>query len=339
MILFGLQILKKVFFFTQIRLENTTAELEMMTDSAIYEDTSSRNANNLNPSTPVTSTKDFLKRRPTMGTNSTPIVVEDQLMRLKQEFNRCLADQREKRTEILQLKESLAVKNDEIQRLKIDENHALVEMNTSKEQAERLANKLKVAETELESLKRKSRMSSITNGSSVDESVRKLEEEMDGLQQKYSDAMCECDKLHDMLKVVQDEKERVDEKYREIFEKNQELTEMIEKDKEGAKCDDIEAEKGKFLLKDSQQECYRLKNLYISLSSEKDDLMRELAQIKALDIHKEISELKKRNASLERALQLAEIKCSELTKMLDKEKADCQLRIDELHTKYENGLF
>lgn len=289
-------------------MESTTAELELMTDSAIYEDTTSPNVQ-----TPVNRLRDGFRKRTSIGGSSTPIVVEDRLQRLKQEFNRCLADQREKRTEIIQLKEEITEKKEEIQQLKLDENKALVERNTSKELAERLASKLKLAESELAALKRSS-----------------MRLHNDG--QAPLDANCNCEVFKESLDELQKQKEQLELNIDDLNELNAKLREQLEqKDNECAKyLEDGQLDaKQQSQIKDSQDECYHLKNLYMALSSEKDDLVRELTELKTMDAHKDLREQKSKVASLERALYMTEQKCNELNKVLEAERQAGQDRSGE----------
>lgn len=309
-----------IFFFLYIyRLESTTAELELMTDSAIYEETTAPNSEHMQ--TPVGRSKDGFRKRTSIGGSSTPIVVEDRLQRLKQEFNRCLADQREKRSEILRLKEQLTKKDEEIHDLKLDENKALVERNTSKELAERLASKLKLAESELGVLKRNS--------------MRLHTSPPDGLTTPM-DANCHCDKLRESLNEVQKEKERLELNVDELNDMNAKLTQQLMQS--GNECPKFaEDEKHQSQIRESQDECYNLKNLYMALSNEKGDLVRELAKLNATDVHKDLREQKSKVASLERALTVTEQKCNEINKLLEKERQNAQQTIAELQSQNQTG--
>lgn len=275
-----------------------------MTDSAIVADTSSPNIKNL--STPTGRPRDPLRKCTIAGNSSTPIVVEDRLQRFKQEFNRCLADQREKRLEILQLKEQLSARNDEIQQLKVDENKALVEWNTHKETSERLTNKLKTAESELAALRRRS--------PSHTRSLNDISRKSQGVD-------------HSSVASPPMQKQ-----LEEMTTRNDELQKLLEeKMKECA----IHTDDGP--LKESRDECLRLKNLYMALSSEKDELMRELAKIRAFDVHKELSEQNKTIVALQKALDATELKCDELNKMLESEKQNAHDKIEELKMKHQRG--
>lgn len=298
----------------------------MITDSAIYEDSSPTGDNAME--TPRCRPKSTLRRRSPMGTSSTPIVIEDRLQRLKQELNRCLVDQREKRMEILQLKEQLILKDNQIEQLKIDENAALVGRNTSKETAERMAAKLKLAESELASLKKNPPVSDlkIVNGS---------------LNFKNTPGEdCKCAELTKSIEELTMQKEKLEQMYQEVQDKNKISNELLINKAERAITDETTKENAQSaLLKGSQDECYQLKNLYMNLSSEKDDLVRELAQLKALDVNKELGEQKNKVVSLEKALSATEAKCAELSKLMKLEKESLTQKIEELKAKCGKKIY
>lgn len=311
-----------------------------MTDSAIYEETlSSGSPTAQHPErTPMLSKhKANLKTKHLtnlgMGMSSTPLVVEDRLLRLKQEFNRCLADQREKRQEIMRLREQISSQAEEINSLKLEENRALIEINTCKENAERLANKLKLTETELERLRRLSK-------SHANEDIKatksdNLEERLNQMQKENESFRQNCDHLHETIKELEDERDRIEEKYRKLRVENEKLMKKLESSTVCEQC--LGYERGKFLLKDAQQECQRLKNMYIQVCNDKDELARDLAESREIDVSKELGEQKMKTSKLERDLQVAEMKCTELSKMLEKEKVDCERRIEELKANFGSG--
>lgn len=332
--------MKSIYFSCAFRLETTTAELEIMTDSAIYEDTlssGSPTAQHLEKTPMLLKHKGNLKPKHltnhTMGISSTPLVVEDRLLRLKQEFNRCLADQREKRQEIIRLKEQISLQVEEIKGLKLEENRALIEINTCKENEERLANKLKMTEMELEKLRRSNKSHSKDESKTIE--IECLEEKLNQLQKENESFRQNCDHLHETVKDLEDERDRIDEKYRKICSENEKLLEKLDSSMAGDRC--LDYEKDKFLLKDAQQECIRLKNMYIQVSNDKDELARKLADLQKTDANKELCEQRVRVSKLERDLQVAEMKCTELAKILEKEKDDCERRIEEIKNKFGQG--
>lgn len=210
----------KILFSICCRLDSTTAELEQMTDTAICDEM----ATNGLTETPLqrnTNTK-LMQKRIGMGATSTStplVIVEERLIRFKQEFNRCMTDQKTKRQEIAVLKEQLAMQTTEIERLRTDENRALIEINTSREKIERLANKLKMTELELNDL----RSSAATNTADAHNTSRRqsdttrfdeLERQLHLLQKENENFRQNCDHLHATIKELEDERDRVDEQYR-----------------------------------------------------------------------------------------------------------------------------
>lgn len=265
--------------------------------------------------------------------SSTPLQVEDRLTRLKLEFNRCVAEQKAKRQEILALKEDLAAKNREIDRLKADENHALIELNTSKENTERLTNRLKHMERELEDYKNKTE-------SSHHEQITKEESELmnriQKLEQENENFRSNCNHLNETIRTLEDERDSIEEKYREVCKEMGELQQKFSQ-LESTPC--LECEKEKFLTKDARDECTRLKELYVRVTDEKEEILRKLRQAEAVDVKKELQEQRNMVASLERSLQLAEMKYTEISKILEREKIDHENKIQNLRTKYEIGKY
>lgn len=318
------------------RLELTTTELEQLTETAI-------NESNLGlskpPPTGITETP-LIRRAATNllktgsgFSSSTPIIIEDQLNRMKQEFNRCVADQKLKRQEIIALKEKLAEKDREIDALKADENRALIEITINKEKADRLANRLKSIERELDQVKENTAPNAHEQ-STPSKHVEELHDKLHRLEKENDNFRINCDHLNETIKELEDERDKIEEKYREacldIAQLQGKLT-MIE----SQPC--LNCEKEKFLAKDSHQECIRLKELYLNVHEEKEEVTRKLKQIETLDVNKELMEQRNMVASLERTLQLTEMKCNELTKILDREKIDYEHQIQNLRSKYEQG--
>lgn len=63
-----------------------------------------------------------------------------------------------------------------------------------------------------------------------------------------------------------------------------------------------------------------------------------MSRKQTLDVHKELMERKHMITNLKRTLQLTELKCNEMTKILDRERIDYKEHIGQLRTKYEQGL-
>lgn len=268
---------------------------------------------------------------PRLAVSSTPLQVEDRITRLKQEFNRCVVDQKAKRQEILALKEELTAKKREIDRLKQDENHALIELNTSKENSERLAIRLKNMERELEDYKLK------TDSSHQEQTTAEKNELMSRIQkleQENENFRSNCNHLNETIRMLEDERDRTEEKYREVCKEMAELQQKFSQ-LESSPC--LECEKETFLTKEYREECTRLKELNIHITDEKNDLLRKLKQTETVDLKKELLEQRNMVASLERSLQLAEMKYTEISKILEREKTDHDIQIENLRAKYEAG--
>lgn len=317
-------------------MESTTTELDQLTETAIHNveafstSTTDENQFTLNG---ITDTPNIRKAvsQPRLAMSSTPMLTGDRITRLKLEFNRCVNDQKAKRQEILALKEELSEKKREIERIKADENRVLVELNINKEENERLKIRLKNSERELDEYKSKPASPSQENArkgeSELLNRVHKLERENENFRSN-------CDHLNETIRALEDERDRIEEKYREACKDIAELQQKISRI-ESNSC--LECEKEKFLADDAKQECIRIKELYVRVSDEKEEALRKLRQIEAIDANKELLEKRNLVASLERSLQLAEMKCTEVSKILEREKIDHEIQMQNLRSKYEQG--
>lgn len=314
-------------------MESTTTELEHLTETAINNiDTISNSENNLR-SNSIEETPTIRKAvsHPKLAVSSTPLQVEDRLTRLKQEFNRCVVDQKAKRQEILTLKEELTAKKREIDRLKQDENHALIELNTSKENSERLTIRLKNMERELEDYKNKTDSSyqeqTKAEKNELMSRIQKLEQENENFRKN-------CNHLNETIRMLEDERDKTEEKYGEVCEEMAKVQQKFSQ-MESSPC--FECEKEAFLTKEYREECSRLKDLYIRINDEKEDLLRKLKLNETVDLTKELHEQRNMVVSLERSLQLAEMKYTEISKILEREKTDHDIQMENLRSKYEAG--
>lgn len=291
--------------------------------------------------------------QPRLAVSSTPMVVEDRLNMLKTEFNRVVKDQRAKRQEILALKDELSAKNQQIEqlkalniqalqeelsaktqqidRLKADENQALIELTMSKETAERLAIRLKNLERELEDWKSKY---SPNNENQIVKEDSELLHKLRELEQENQNFRLNCNHLNETIRALEDERDSIEEKYRELCKEMAELQQQSSKDEQKSS---LECEKERFLTKDAREECTRLKDLYMRVNDEKDEAIRKIRQMEALDLNKQLLEQRNTVASLERSLQLAEMKYAEVSKILEREKTEYENQIQNLRAKYEQG--
>lgn len=273
--------------------------------------------------------------QPRLAISSTPMIVEERLALLKQEFNRCVADLKSKRNEIDKLKTELAAKNQQIGQLRADENQQLIELTMSRENAERLAIRLKNMERELEEYKNKTlqcNQQTMTMTTTKDEN--ELATKLQQLELDYKNCRANCDHLNETIRMLEDERDNADEKYREACKDIAELQQKLSQQQANG-C--MECEKEKFLASEAKQEVIRLKELYIKINDEKEEVMRKLRQIEAHDLNKEILEQRNMVASLERSLQLAEMKYTEINKILEREKDEHVNEIQNLRAKYEKG--
>lgn len=326
----------------------TTTELEQFTESVTHGhdiDIKSPASRQNITETPVIRRhpSNHLLKAATEFTSSTPMMVGDRLTRLKQEFNRCVNDLKEKRAEITALKEQIIAKNRQIEQLKTDENRALIESTMAKENAERLTHRLKVVESELTESKKRAPSSTTTgvtdeDPEAIDEQsklITKLEEENANFRKNF-------DHLNETIKELEDERDRIEEKYREscqdIAELQHKLTTL---ETTGLGC--AQCETARFEALTAKQEYKQLKELYLKLHEENEDISRKLRRADVSATNKEIDGQRELICSLEHSLQLAESKYAELTKKMLRDKTEFDNRIQSLvangkRTKITVGL-
>lgn len=319
------------FLLKNFSLESTTTDLEKLTETAINNidiDHASCPTSNGIVETPLIR-KSVSQPRLTMS-SSTPMLAQERLMIQKMEFNRCMADLKAKQKENQALKDELITKNLQIERLKSDENQALIEITLSKENAERLANRLKNTERELDECQAK-----LTPCNDVHPNKGEPLHRLHQLEQENKNFRSNLNHLNETIRALEDERDNIEEKYRDACKDIAELQQKLTKIQTSTAC--LECEKEKFLAKDARQECTRLKEMYIQINDEKEEIMRKLRYIETLDVNKELLEQRNMVASLERSLQLAEMKYTEISKILEREKNDYATQMQNLRTKYEQG--
>ncbi|XP_052902644.1 centrosomal protein of 152 kDa [Anopheles moucheti] len=260
---------------------------------------------------------------------------DNRVVRLKNELRVCMTGQKEKRDLIRHLEANLQAKDRELDQLKKDESETLVQMNQYKEEAFRLASKCRILEQELEKLtadettsSKRNNERSITTGSG---GANRRRSSGDFRQEAF---------LEDKIFTLQQAKLEADERIQLLDRENKQLSERcvtLTNETGSVAALKLEVEKQKFLLLDAQKECDRLKRLYIEMCGAKEELGRELSTLRSQDSAKQIAVLQEQAVSLERALQLAELKASELAKLLDKEKTDHEQLLKQMASSTDSN--
>ncbi|XP_073826496.1 chromosome segregation ATPase asterless [Musca autumnalis] len=315
------------------RLEMTTAELDVM-DSVLHqhnmEDTPRR-----------------LSQTQGRVVGSTPLNPIDRVGNLKDELYRALANVKAKREEVKRLQQTVEDKQNEIRILKQEENKSLVQITTLKEENIRLENKLKLLEEEYEHIKSNKEPDS----SQQDNQLQTLKHELEELQRQHIEVKAKYTSLEQEKQSQEMERKKLDFQIKnleidleELKQEHESLKlnyEQMRKEnlelKQRNTVDNVrlELEKHKFLLKDAQAECDRLKNLYVEISNAKEAISYEMDKLLKSDQAKELQMAKEKIAHLQRSLQLAEVKTSELSKMLETEKLCHEREVAALRDKLE----
>ena len=316
------------------RLEITTAELDSM-DTVLHqyneEDTPRR-----------------LSQTQGRVVGSTPLNPIEKVGNLKQELYRALASLKNKREEIRKLQLTIEEKQSEIKLLRQDENKSLVHISTLKEENIKLQNKLKVLEEEFDQLKNSQIMETQTEN---DNHAQSLQRELQDVKLQLQKETEKTLKLEHHKSQQEFERKNLDTQLKnleidleELKQEHESLKmnyEQISKENLGLKqrqtTDNLrlELEKHKFLLKDSQAECDRLKNLYVEISNAKEALSYEMDKLLKSDKAKELQDEKEKVANLQRALKLTEVKYSELSKILETEKLCHEKELSEVKERLE----
>ncbi|XP_061392800.1 repetitive organellar protein [Musca vetustissima] len=315
------------------RLEMTTAELDVM-DSVLHqhnmEDTPRR-----------------LSQTHGRVVGSTPLNPIDRVGNLKDELYRALANVKAKREEVKRLQQTVEDKQNEIRILKQEENKSLVQITTLKEENIRLENKLKLLEEEYEHLK----SNKDPNSTQQDNQLQTLKQELEELHSQHKQLKMQCATLEQEKQSQEMERKKLDFQIKNLEIDLEELKQEHESLKMNYEhvCKEnmdlkqrnttdnlrLELEKHKFLLKDAQAECDRLKNLYVEISNAKEAMSYEMDKLLKSDQAKELQMAKEKIAHLQRSLQLAEVKTSELSKMLETEKLCHEREVGTLREKLE----
>ncbi|XP_055906527.1 repetitive organellar protein isoform X2 [Eupeodes corollae] len=273
---------------------------------------------------------------------STPIPTAERANNLKEELRRAIINLKTKREEIRVMQQTLDRKDHEIKNLKHEENLALVKITTCQEENTRLKNKLKLIEEELDELRAKI-IDDENNSEETEiiEELRRLREERQLLMEKVENntqlllSKQEAEKAKANIEI---ELGILDSKFKDLQVDLEELKQERDSLKANYKKNEelqLEIEKLKFRLEDSQKECDRLKNLYVEISHEKESIAIELKHFRNFEFCNELKEQKAECASLNKALQLAELKCSELTKILETQKISYEKDLSQLREKLE----
>ncbi|XP_037948922.1 intracellular protein transport protein USO1 isoform X2 [Teleopsis dalmanni] len=318
------------------RLDFTSAELDVMDSVLQQHNLEDSMHNRLSPTR--------------MKTISTPLTTMDRVQNLKDELYRALSNVKSKREEIRRLTKCLEDKNAELDKYRTKENAALVEITTLKEQRCKLHNQVLMLEEECKQLASSSLDKTYNNTKikELNQELLQLKEEKMCLTQQHnelervrSNNEKERQKLDAKLKNVQVDLEELKQEYDSLKANYELLVAENKKLHTRAIADNalqLELEKQKFLLKDAQSECDRLKKLYLEIANSKDELSFEVEKMRKMNSAKELNEEREKTASLQKALQLTEMKSSELAKILETEKVCHEREMKALKQKIEKEL-
>ncbi|XP_017008291.2 myosin-10 [Drosophila takahashii] len=295
------------------RLNETTAELDLM-DSLIQQhqadETPSGRLSQVGGSRLV---------------GSTPLNPLDRVSHIKQELYRALANLKNKREEVRRLEKHLEERNQELRSLRDQENQSLVQLATLKEAKMRLENKVKAMQQELEEQQQKTQQES-----GLQAQLDAIITERDALKEKRQHIEEQLRNAEKDLEQLRQHHESLQGNYEQLTQDNRQLRARATADNQR-----LELERHKILLKDSQSEVERLKKLYADIATDKETLDYELRKLRESDTLKDLQEQRQQLATVQRNLQLAELKSQELKKLLESEKLSHERELQTLRQKSE----
>ncbi|EDV47914.1 putative leucine-rich repeat-containing protein DDB_G0290503 [Drosophila erecta] len=280
------------------RLNKTTAELDVM-DSLIQQHQADESP-----------TGRLSQVGGSQLVGSTPLNPVDRVGHIKQELYRALASLKNKREEVRRLDKLLEERNQELRVLRNNENKSLVQLETLKDVKMRLENKVKSMQQELEEQQHK-----LQQDSGLHSQLHAIEAERDALKEKLQQIEEQLRNVEKDLEQLKQQHESLQRNYDQLSQDNRQL-------RTRATADNLrlELERHKILLRDSQSEVERLKKLYSDIATDKEALDYELRKLRESDTLKELQDQLQNLATVQRNLQLTEMKSEELKKLLEAEK-------------------
>ncbi|XP_068152097.1 myosin-10 [Drosophila tropicalis] len=294
------------------RVNGTTAELDLM-DTLLQQH----------------HTEDITTGRLSQGQDSrlvgsTPLNPIDRIGHIKQELYRALGNLKNKREEVRRLEKQVEERNQELRQQREQENHSLVQLATLKEEKARLENRLKLMHEELSEAHNKS-----LNKSRLQSELETLTNERDALKQQARQIDEQLKNVEVDLEELKQEHDSLKRNYEQLNQENRQLRTRTSDNTR------MELERHKILLKNAQGEVERLKKLYAEISNDKESLNYQLRKLQESDNLKELQDLRQQLASLQRGMQLAEVKSEELSKILDTERLCHERELQTLREKLD----
>ncbi|XP_030374528.1 paramyosin [Scaptodrosophila lebanonensis] len=305
------------------RLNGTTAELDLMDTLLQQHQTDDTPGGRLS------------QVQPGRLVGSTPLDTVDRIGHIKTELYRALGNLKQKREEVRKLEKQLEERQCEVRTLREQENKSLVLVATIKEEKMRLESRIKMLESELVGEQHKSLNESKL--SALQKELDVLQAQRESLQQERALQALERKEIEERLSNVQLDLEQHRQEHDSLKRNYEQLQQDNRQLRSRATADSLrlELERHKILLKDAQSEVERLKKLYADIANEKEAMSYQLLKLRDSDSIKELQEQREQVASLQRTLQLAELKSEELAKILETEKLCHERELQALRQKTE----
>lgn len=260
----------------------------------------------------------MIQRSPLVGipTNSKP--VQDTTSRLKNELQRCLNDQRQLRSELKHLQEQLDAKNAEMKNIRDDENRLLVDMEKQKDECHRNAKRVKLLQTDLTRIFRLFQRAETADQDYTDRLIEDIEQEFFASKEKYAEMQSHQENLIKELAALRAERNSLENR----------LLDMTSN--KGSKHEENVVSEH---LKQLQDECERLRELYLEASKSKEAISLELAEAKRMDLTEKCHEQLNTVGALEGRLKVETERYKELEKEMNSQRIEFEARIKQGESK------
>lgn len=265
----------------------------------------------------INETNEPVRRNPLSNLNSnTPI--QDTTSRLKTELHRCLTDQRQRRIELKLLQEQLDAKDVDIKNLREDENKLLVDLEKQKAEASRYAKRLKLLQNDLTRLFRLHERSETGDSDYTEKLIDEIERDYGESRQRYEDIQQHQEQLIKELSELRSDRNSLENRLLELSAAKDADQELVDQSPVMSAH-----------LKQLQEECEKLRQMYMEMSAAKTTVINELAELKRSDSKEKWPELVNRMRGLEDRITEGEQKRADLCVILERERNEFKQHLRE----------
>lgn len=258
-------------------------------------------------------------------TNSTPMYDKTSL---RNELSRCLNDQRERRAEVKQLQDELSNRESEIQAIREEKNYLLINLEKQKDEHTRSLKRIKHLQTDLSRLFAIYNRTISTDQNYSEQIIDEIETEHTQFHGKYLQMQQSVENMSKQLANMRDERNSMEKRLLEFT-----ATKELESDQESQKQPQLISSH----LRQLEDECENLRQKYIELAAEKERVIKELMELKQLDVSAKYMVQVERIAGLELMLEATEQRCKELQARYDLERDEFKQKLKDIDAQLREG--